>query len=216
MLCKKENCCESVFRITDFQLTLLHCLLSQICEVHEWRCILAFHLGDLPLALEMAKKSSNAEEILRSSFMVVVQYLYDAMAHLEAAHEASKKKRKYINRALTILKKLKTLASHCPSNIHHFVCLVKAELAAVNGHFEKAMHLYNEAIEHATEEGFRYVRALALERRGKALLRSSGGSAELRKEAMDSIRQAREAYADWGAAAVAEHITKTYMFERLR
>lgn len=82
----------------------------------------------------------------------------------------------------------------CPSSFVHRHALVAAEVATLEGRTVEAMRLYEQSIRRATEKGFTPDLALACER-------GAAHAASLGMELMASayLRQAREAYLQWGA-----------------
>jgi len=177
------------------------------CEVSIHRLILAYFLGDYELAKECAKKSRVAEEVLKPCFSYCAQFFFDAMTSLALAPVSNKRKR--IAHARKILKKLENLNTHCPDNVDHKVCLIKAELILLKGDpkkgIKKAMPLFEQACKSATNAGFLHIKALALERTSAALLRVGD-----EREANDFLKQAKEAYADWGAHAIVKSLDRRY------
>ncbi|GGK67858.1 AAA family ATPase [Amphritea balenae] len=68
------------------------------------------------------------------------------------------------------LKRFQRWALHSPENHLHFVYLLEAELFRVNKQYTKAMNQYDEAISHASDNGFHLVAALANELAGRCYL----------------------------------------------
>lgn len=180
------------------------------CEISIHRLILDYHLGNFEDAIQMAKRSRRAEEELKPVFAYCVQFFYDAMTSLALAWTS--KKRKHVARARVILKKLEKLDSHCPSNLHHKVCLIKAELSLLasktkkdDGRVDKTMGLYNRAIQSASEEGFLHIKALALERAGVAQRHFRNHT-----QADEYLKQAKLAYQNWGAQIIVDSFQERY------
>ena len=110
---------------------------------------------------------------------------------------------------LTIIKanqeKLKTWAEHCPQNYRHMYELVEAELAWIEGNFERAEEYYELAAEHAREWDYFLVLALSYER--AALYYKKSG----RKRFFELyFREAYYAYMNWGAIARMRVMEKEY------
>ncbi|MDI1447274.1 AAA family ATPase [Polyangium sp. 6x1] len=103
------------------------------------------------------------------------------------------------------LERLRYLAEGCETNFLHKLRLAEAEYARVLGKTEEAMVKYDEAIELAREHRFLHIEALS------TLL-----AAEFRLQMGKShigalyMREARDAYARWGAVNVVAHLGAKY------
>jgi predicted ATPase/class 3 adenylate cyclase/tRNA A-37 threonylcarbamoyl transferase component Bud32 len=86
------------------------------------------------------------------------------------------------------------LAAHCPDNFLHLNLIMQAELARLAGWNERALRLYDEAIETARRCEFRRDEAMANELAARCLLASG------RQKASEGyLRAARNLYDRWGA-----------------
>ncbi|MRG96616.1 AAA family ATPase [Polyangium spumosum] len=103
------------------------------------------------------------------------------------------------------LERLRYFAEGCPANFLHKLRLVEAEYARVLGETEEAIVKYDEAIELAREQRFMHIEAL-----------STQLAAEFRLQMGKShigglyMREARDAYARWGAVNVVAHLSAKY------
>ena len=86
------------------------------------------------------------------------------------------------------------LAAHCPENFLHLSLLMQAELARLGGRVERALALYDEAIDAARRHEFRRDEAVANELAGRHLV-----AAGRRKASEGYLRAARNLYDRWGA-----------------
>jgi predicted ATPase/class 3 adenylate cyclase len=86
------------------------------------------------------------------------------------------------------------LAAHCPDNFLHLSLIMQAELARVAGRTERALALYDGAIESARHYEFRRDEAMANELAARCLL-----AAGRRKASEGYLRAARNLYDRWGA-----------------
>ena len=174
------------------------------CGVLLYRLILAFHFGDLELALESAKNNHAAEQALKSSPLLWLQYLYEGMSVIEAARR-NIKKQTYVRRGRLLLKKLEKLSGHCPDNFVHSVYLLKAELKDLKGKHDEAADLYKKAIDQSAKVGVLYVKAIACESFGLSLQRLGDQT-----KADDYLKLAIDAYREWGASAIVSFKEEKY------
>lgn len=186
------------------------------CTQATSRMQLAYHFGELDDALENAKESRIAEKVIKPSYSVVSQYLYDGLVCLEAAQRMKSKKWRNECRADRILKKLEKLNRHCAENIQHKVFLLRGELKASKGNLSEALKFFNLAARHAEKQGSIHLQALAHERSGVAQMRL-GKSARDTGEAMqngESIKQnlqtAIRYYREWGATKLVRCLEHKY------
>lgn len=154
-----------------------------------------FFAGDAAHAVAAADK---AERLLwtSSSFFELAEYhFYAALArasYLDAAPEPERPRHLAAIRAH--IQQLQSWAQSCPENFGNRLALVSAELARVEGRERDAAHLYEEAIRSARDNGFVQNEAVAYEL-GSRFHRAQGFApfADL------YLREARAAYARWGA-----------------
>jgi len=103
------------------------------------------------------------------------------------------------------LERFQYFSEGCPTNFVHKLRLIEAEYARVQGKTEEASARYDEAIELAREHRFLHIEALAIQL-----------AAEFRLETGRShvgalyLREARDAFARWGASAVVAHLGAKY------
>ena len=176
------------------------------CGVFLYRLILAFHFGDLDYSLDNIKNNGAAEQLLKGSPLLWLQYLYEGMSMIAAARRSEKKKKqKYKRRGRMMLKKLENLSRHCPENFLHSAYLLKAELLDLKGNHRDAMDQYKMAIDQSTKAGVLYAKALACESFGLALLRQGS-----KPDADTLLKEAIDTYREWGASAIVSFKEKEY------
>lgn len=119
--------------------------------------------------------------------------LLSAWLHADATPEDRGKFRSAVQQEH---EKLARWAELCPGNFRHKERLLAAEAARVDGADAEAMALYDEAIDSATNNGFAHMEALANELCGRFYV-----GRERHRTARAYLREARSAYARWGANA---------------
>ncbi|WP_437581669.1 sensor histidine kinase [Sorangium sp. So ce887] len=124
------------------------------------------YAGDYASALEAGAK---AQRLLRTSpvFLALTEYyFYNALA-LAARHDAAPpsadERSQHLTALVTHHEQLEVWASSCPENFRDRAALVGAEIARIGGEWDKAEHLYEQAIRSARESGFVHNEALAYE-----------------------------------------------------
>ena len=122
-------------------------------------------------------------------------YLFRALALVACCEGAPEEERqRYLEAAEAHWQQLEVWAVNCPETFRALDRLVFAELARVRGHLEQALSAYEEALRAARENGFVQHVALVCELAANFYRKRQ---ASFIAEAY--ARQAREAYAQWGA-----------------
>ncbi|UQA56772.1 protein kinase domain-containing protein [Polyangium aurulentum] len=103
------------------------------------------------------------------------------------------------------LERLRYFAEGCPSNFLHKLRLVEAECARVAGKTEEASARYDEAIELSREARFMHIEALSIQL--AAEFRFQIGKTHI---GALYLREARDAYARWGALNMVAHLAAKY------
>ena len=151
--------------------------------------------GDYVTAVEAASKAQRLLWTSPSHVEVAEYHFYGALARAarcgEALHEESIEHRVALN---DHYRQLEEWARHCPENFANRAALVAAEIARLDGEDLKAMHLYEQAIQSARENGFAQNEGLAYER-AAAFYRMRG----FIPFADTYLQRSRDCYAHWGA-----------------
>ena len=188
------------------QFMLLEC--ANAC----YTCQLAYHFGDFDSALVSARASRMAENVMKTTFIIVFQYFFDAMTLLEKAHTSKRLRR--MRQASRIIRKVSKLAKQCPDNTLHKLHLLKGEQQVLKGNLGAALDWYKMAMAHASKADVPCMNGLANERSAIALIRLGGGP-DHAKKVNDHLRRAVELYEYWGADALAKRIKKKYGFDEI-
>ena len=163
---------------------------------------------DPPGALAAAEAMAGLMEHARGQLTQVEAHVLRALALAGAlSHPATRAsdRRARISEIRQHHDHLAHLASHCPANFASRHALVAAELARVEGRRADALDLYEQAIEHAREYGLIHYEALANELCARFHLRGSRPTA-----ARGYLAEARAAYAQWGAEAKVQALTRQH------
>jgi hypothetical protein len=173
---------------------------NQVVEMKHrmWKMVLAYHLGDLTTALEIAESSHSSKASLPGMFGCH-QHFFAAMTCVAAARSKPKRRNHLLSMTRKRLQKLRKFAKHtndCLPMVH----LIEAELAAARGD-SSAKSSYCKSIALAGEQKLVNLQALACERSGLAML-------ELGQEvaARTYFDRALQLYNDWGAKAKVEQL----------
>ncbi|MDC0676284.1 sensor histidine kinase [Sorangium atrum] len=164
--------------------------------------------GDYASALEAGAK---AQRLLRTSpvFLALTEYhFYSALARA-ARHDAAPPSADERSQHLTALvahhHQLQIWASSCPENFRNRAALVGAEIARIGSEWDKAEHLYEQAIRSARESGFVHNEALAHEIASR-FYRTRG----FNLIADTYLREARACYDRWGADGKVKQIDQQH------
>lgn len=146
------------------------------------------------------------EEGMLSMYASAIFQFYKGLILLATYPTKSKKeKRKAISAAKKAISKFKLWARHSPINHTHKLKLLQAELARVQGDFENAAILYDQAIDLAKQHEFLNEEALANEVAAKFYLAQNK-----EKIARVYMEEARHSYLVWGADAKVAFLNAHY------
>lgn len=176
---------------------------------HFYKALLCYLFGEY----EQAYTHSEAGDALRSSisgtFTAPWLSLLNSLSILALLPRTSiLQQPARLQKVNKTLKRLRKLARHAPENQRHHVDLLQAELYRSQKQYSKAMDLYEQAIEHARQQGFLLEEALACELAGQFYLEWDKPGV-----ARSYLQDAWERYADWGGRAKLEQMLRRYAFE---
>jgi len=165
-----------------------------------------FLFGDYPAALAAFQQTVPLSPTF-SHHIKMLDYVYYAALTGAAGYEtlSAEEQRAWRVRLTAHQAHLREWAENYPPTFHDKHALVSAEIARLEGNGEKAMLLYEEAIQSAHANGFVQNEAIAYER-ASAFYRTRGitTSADL------YLREARGCYARWGADGKVKQLDARY------
>ncbi len=164
------------------------------------RTFIRFVFRDIEGALRAADSGAEYADGAIATYHAVWWNQYRALSALGTL-ETAKEDDLLIVSAKANLAALEKWCAFSPINHTHRVALVQAELARALGQDTEAVGHYEVAIRHAAEAGFLHEEALANELAGRFFV-----SRDSRTQARAFLTEALDAYAEWGAAAKAEHL----------
>jgi predicted ATPase/signal transduction histidine kinase/serine/threonine protein kinase len=172
-------------------------------------CVLS---GDLARAVAGVRRAKELLWAMPSFFMGPEHYFWGALALAAHWQEVVPEERaEYASMLEEHRRKLEEWSKNCPANFGCKHALVSAEVARVHGRLLEAEQGYEEAIRLAREGGFVQLEAVAYEwaarfyrTRGFALFADT------------YVREARSAYARWGAEGKQRQLDQTYPEVRAR
>ena len=165
-----------------------------------------FFAGDYASALEAASKAEPLLQPGPGHFEWAEYIFYDALTRAAQYDAVSAEKQVRDRETLAAYhKQIVVWAENCPENFGNRAALVAAELARVEGRDLEAMHLYEDAIRSARENGFIQNEAIAHE--VAARFYAARGF-----EAIGQTynRNARYCYLSWGALGKVRQIDQSY------
>lgn len=157
-------------------------------------------------ALENARESEKYLGVVAGSVYVPIFYLYHSLIHLAVIAELPKnEQKKCLDRVVANQKKLKKWADYNPKNYLPKFYLVEAEKCRVLKESNKAIDLYDLAIQQAKQNHYLHEEALANELAAKFYLYCG-------KDAVASayFTNARACYLYWGATAKVRDLQTRY------
>lgn len=190
-------------------------MLPIMCEIGDVNGIRTFYLNKLmvnyylqnySVATECAKELSKDVGGFLGSIDIALFYFYDSLLRVAIHRDLTKEEQKEnllkvnMNQA-----RMKTWSKFAPMNFLNKFYLVEAELCKVMGDYDQAIKHYDKAIDLANENEYLNEEALACELAGKFYFD---------KNKMDTakiyLREARNKYELWGAAAKVDNLLNKY------
>ncbi|MFM0092980.1 AAA family ATPase [Paraburkholderia sediminicola] len=162
---------------------------------HIIKVMLAFLDGRYADALDAADLAEAALSSVMALSIEPTYHFFHVLTLTALYPEASEEQQQAYGRILAAkLKKFKMWAKHCPENYQNRYALVCAELARLEGRDLDAIHLYEQAVHSAHENGFPHHEGVANELAGRFYLGRG-----LRTSADAYLHNARHCFAFWGA-----------------
>ncbi|MEM1162578.1 MAG: AAA family ATPase, partial [Pseudomonadota bacterium] len=141
---------------------------NALVQIRILRLMLNYLFGSYRVAVREAQAARDHLSGVAATAAIPGYHFYAVLAELAAAQDgavAIKAEHLVTSRAL-----LKLWAERSPANYRHKHLLVEAEIAGIEGRFNDARDLYDQAIDLARENGFLLEEALACERAGRFYL----------------------------------------------
>lgn len=175
-------------------------------ELHCHKMMVAYWLGDYDLALAQAKLADQFLPGVTAAIEQVLLYFYDALIRLtQYLEQPAERQTETLQKVTENHQKLMHWASHAPMNYQHKADLVAAEIARVKGQPDRALALYNSAIESASQQGYVQEAALAYELSAELNLKLGN-----ERIGTTYLINAFHAYARWGAIAKVRQMEQRY------
>ncbi len=167
--------------------------------------ILAYLFKEPELALAHLQEVQKYKQ--ETGTMVVSQYnFYYSLALLAQYPNVPPQERsEFLDRVELNQKELQNWTYQSPANFQHDYELIEAETAKVSGNFDRAVELYDRAIQAAKKAGYQQKEAIANELAGEFYL-----SHRQDKIARNYITDAYYCYQNWGAIAKVRHLEEKY------
>ncbi|MEO0534038.1 MAG: AAA family ATPase [Cyanobacteria bacterium P01_A01_bin.123] len=164
-------------------------------ELHLHKLMLAYWLGNYDAALTSATEAAKVLLGVTAASEVALLYFYDSLIRLARYNSDDATSQAQTLEIVTQnQQKLEYWANHAPMNHQHKYDLVAAELARVQGNDDRALALYNAAIEAASQQGYVQEVAMAYELSGELNLKLGH-----ERIGITYLTNAFHTYARWGA-----------------
>ena len=165
-----------------------------------------FLAADYAAATEAAAKAQPLLRAALANFETGEYHYYGALSLAAACDSATNEKRtSHLEALARHHAQLAVLAQQCPENFENWAALVAAEISRLEGRDIDAMRLYDQAILSAQANGFINNEAIAYEVAGRFYQRG-----EFHEIARLYLRNARHAYARWGAHGKVQQLDRLY------
>jgi PAS domain S-box-containing protein len=167
---------------------------------------LLFHFGRYDEALEYAERAATALRWRDNLLICATHRFYRALTLAELYPRAPAVRQQEFRQILSEeLLRHRNWADNCPENFANRHALLAAEVARIDGQDLEAMRCYERAIRSARDNGFVQNEALANELAGRFHLDQG-----LETSGYAHLRNARAAYAEWGAGAKVAQLEQRY------
>ncbi len=176
-------------------------------ECHYWvrKLQARFFAGDYPSATDAAARARRLLWSVPSNFETVDLHYYGALSIAAACESSPAGRRQAIDELAADHRQLEIWAANCPETFENRGALVGAEIARLDGRDLDAMRLYEHAIHSARANAFVQNEGVAGELAAR-FYRSRG----FERIADLYLRNARDCYRRWGAAAKVRQLEQLY------
>ncbi|MBX2868447.1 MAG: AAA family ATPase [Acidiferrobacterales bacterium] len=174
--------------------------------IHFNKLILCYYFQDNEHALHHAEESRKLLEAVLAKSEIPNHHFYESLAILTAYESASAtQKVKMMRRVKSNMRKMKKWAKDAPENYLHKYQLMNAERLRAIGQRDLARAEFDRAIEGATNQRYIHEEALGYELAGRLYLQD-------KSEALAEyhLKEAYNAYRQWGAEAKLRHLEQRY------
>lgn len=156
---------------------------------------------------DFAQEYESIKECALPLFTYKEHHFLNAMIAVQKYEitERKSEKKKALRIFKTCEKQLKTWNAHNGINVQHKYELLQAEEAQIQGEIQKAFYLYEQAIDHASQQNFLQDAALSSERAGLLAIKHNQ-----KRLAKTFIEESIYFYLKWGATAKIEQMKSKY------
>ncbi len=162
--------------------------------------------GEYEQALEVGMEMDRHIHVLVGTLLTADHYFHYSLVLTGLLRQGEvKRARKFKAILRRNERKMLIWARLCPENFKHKHDLVAAEMAALDGRYDRAVQLYHAAIDGARRNEYLLDDGIACERLAQMYLSTSS-----REEAGLFIRRAYLRYRSWGAAAKTKDLEERY------
>ncbi|WP_423128588.1 AAA family ATPase [Gaoshiqia sp. Z1-71] len=163
--------------------------------------------GHYTKALEAGAVCENLKNIYRGFQIELEHYLFYSLSLLHSVSEKNGLLDDVLAKVNPKLDEFRRLSTFGSGNYLHKVLLIEAEIARCKGEFEKATHLYDQAIQEAKKQKFTHHAAIAAELAAEYYF-----SKDRQLPGRFYLKEALKLYSKWGADAKVAWMTQRYPF----
>lgn len=179
---------------------------TELCFFYIYAIKLSYFLGNFQEAIVFAQKYEEYEQYSLGMVSNVECRFYQALS-IAAAYKKGLfwERRRYFATLSRLHRKLRRWANWYPPNFKHYLVLVEAQMAALQHHNTKAMHLYDYALKLAEEQNALFFQGVANECAGRFYIDQN-----LQKIAKFYFSESYSAFKEWGALTKCKLLTQSY------
>ena len=179
---------------------------TKLAIFHTASCSLRYFFGHYREAIDESQNVIKYSDNFLGDLLEVLHTFYTSLS-ISAYYEnlSPNEKKKQLKVFKKHLQDMKMWTKGCPENYSQHYYLLQAELYTLNNKLEKALRFYEKSIQLAIQNRFKYVEAIANER--AAMLCSKN---QLIKQHQIYLKEAWEAYNNWGAKAKCKQLENSY------
>ncbi|NLY42924.1 MAG: GAF domain-containing protein [Clostridiaceae bacterium] len=179
---------------------------ASLATYYSLKMQLFYLFGNYTDVLFAAEKVEGFKEAIMG-FMIFSEYIFYYSLTILAIYDklSLREKKRFLRTINKNRRYMKKWSDSCPANFQHKYVMVEAEISRILGRKNKAMELYDEAIESAHKNGYLQNEAIACELAAKLYM--AEGRNKIAKVYMND---AFRLYCQWGAKAKVQDLKSRY------
>jgi len=178
---------------------------TNVWFAHHHSIVLGCLFGKHEEALSAAERAREHMDASVGLLEVAHFYFYEALSCVAVARTGAPNRGALLRRAWVNQQRLAYWTRYCPENFEQLRDLIAAERHRTAGRVDRARAAYDDAIQHAQNNGYPNIAAL-----GRELAAAFHFDQGVEHLGQYYAREARQSYAMWGAVAKANHVVARF------